>query len=393
MPSSVLVTDAQSRAGLVIIRSLGEKGIRVTATDNDRVSVGFFSRYCRRAVVTPDAARRSAAFVAAVLEELARRPYDVVIPVIDDALFALARRKTEVQRHTRFPFMDCDALLRAHDKSLSIEKARRCGIRVPETFAVEGEGDAEAALSRLSLPVIVRPRSSHGSLGLRKVARPDEVGPVCSRVSRDFGPVIIQEYIPWGGLTYDVDVLMNRDSSPVAAVVCRRIRTYPPLAGPTSCGQAVHWPELADTALNLLREMHWFGPAEVEFRIDPRDGKPVFMEVNPRLWGSLFTSTVAGVDFPWLLYRLAMDGDVTPVTEYRTDVKARYFFTLDMLCLASHPRRREVARQWFADFFDPRTKELLLSLRDPLPLLGKLLASITYGMRPSRLRERLGRGG
>jgi len=392
MPSSVLVTDAQSRAGLVIIRSLGERGIRVTATDDDRVSVGFFSRYCRRTVVTPDPARHPAAFADAVLEELARRPYDVVIPVIDDALFALVRRKEEVEQHTRFPFMHREALLGAHDKALAVESARSCGLRVPETFAVEGESDVETALSRLTLPVVVRPRNSHGSLGLHRVSRPEEVWPVCRRVAREFGPVIVQEYIPWGGLTYDVDVLMNRDSAPVAAVVCRRIRTYPPMAGPTSCGQAVVWPELAGGALRLLRQMHWFGPAEVEFRIDPRDGMPTFMEVNPRLWGSLYTATVAGVDFPWLLYRLAMDGDVAPVTQYRTDLKARYFFTLDMLCLVSHPRKRTIARQWLADFFDPRTKELLLSRRDPLPLLGKLLASIAYGMRPARLRERLGRG-
>jgi predicted ATP-grasp superfamily ATP-dependent carboligase len=365
----------------------------VTATDDDRVSVGFFSRYCRRAVVTPDPARHPAAFADAVLDELAREPYDVVLPVIDHALFALARRRTEVERHSRFPFMGHEALLRAHDKALSVELARRCGLRVPETFAVENADDVETALSRLTLPVVVRPRNTHGSLGLRTAARAEEVWPVCRRLAHDFGPVIIQEYIPWGGFTYDVDVLMNGDSTPAAAVVCRRIRTYPPLAGPTSCGQAVHWPGLVDVALSVLREIHWYGPAEVEFRIDPRDGSPVFMEVNPRLWGSLFTSIVAGVDFPYLLYRLAMEGSVPPVTEYRTDMKARYFFTLDMLCLASHPRKRTIARQWLADFFDPRTRELLLSRRDPLPLFGKLLASIVYGLRPSRLRERLGREG
>jgi len=391
MPSSVLVTDAQSRAGLVIIRSLGEKGIRVTATDDDRVSVGFFSRYCRRAVVTPDPARHPAAFAAAVLDELKRRPYDVVMPVIDDALFALARRETEVQQLARLPFMDHESLMRAHDKVSAGDVARRCGLRVPATVAVAGPDDVEVALAKLELPVVIRPRRSHGSIGLRKGGRADEVRPTCESLTRRFGPVIVQEYIPWGAFTYDVDVLMNRDSEPRAAVVCRRIRTYPPLAGPTSCGQAVLWPELADMGLAVLREMRWYGPAEVEFRIDPRDGTPVFMEVNPRLWGSLYTSTVAGVDFPWLLYKLAMDGDVAPVTQYRTDAKARYFFTLDMLCLASHPRKRTIARQWFADFFDPRTKELLWSRRDPLPLFGKLLASIAYGTRPARLRERLGR--
>ena len=393
MVSSVLVTDAQSRAGLVVIRSLGEKGIRVTALDNDRVSVGFFSRYCRRAVVSPDPERHPDRYADFVLGDLARRPCDVVIPVLDDALFALARRKGEIQQLARFPFMDYEELCRAHDKALSVEVARSSGLRVPATFTVAGPADVAAALAQLQLPVIVRPRDSHGSLGLRRVERTDDVWPLCERVARKFGPVIVQEYVPWGGLTYDVDVLLGRDSLPRAAVVCRRIRTYPPLAGPTSCGQAVWWPELADMALAMLKEMRWCGPAEVEFRIDPRDGKPTFMEVNPRLWGSLYTSTVAGVDFPYLLYRLAMDGEVAPVTSYRTDMKARYFFTLDMLCMLSHPRKRSIVRRWFADFVDPHTKMLLPSRRDPLPLVGKLLASVIYGSRPSRLRSRLGRAG
>ncbi len=221
--------------------------------------------------------------------------------------------------------------------------------------------------------------------------QPDELWPVCERVAREYGPVIIQEYIPWGGFTYDVDVLMNRDSLPRAVVVCKRLRTYPALAGPTSCGQAVQRPDLVDMGLALLKAMHWYGPAEVEFRIDPRDNRPVFMEVNPRLWGSLHTGILAGVDFPYLLYRMAIDSDIAPVTTYRTDLKARYFFTLDLLCLLTHPHKREIAPAWFADFFDARTKLFIPSWRDPLPVLGRLLATIVYGLRPSRLRQRLGR--
>jgi len=186
-------------------------------------------------------------------------------------------------------------------------------------------------------------------------------------------------------------VLMNRDSVPRAVVVCKRLRTCPPLAGPTSCGQAVHWPELAETAVSLLREMQWYGPAEVEFRIDPRDSRPVFMEVNPRFWGSLGTGILAGVDFPYLFYRLAMDGDIPPVTTYRTDMKARYLFSNDLLCMATHPQKRTIARQWFADFFDPHTRVFIPSWRDPMPMVGKVLAILAYGLRPGKLKQRLGR--
>ena len=391
MDSWVLVTDAQSRAGLSTIRSLGQKGIRVAAADHDRVALGFFSRYCARRLQYPDPVRFPGRYADTILRELRQRHYDVVIPLFDECLLPLASRKNDVERLARFPYLDCDGLMPGRDKALTIDIARRVGLRTPITFVVRGSEDADRALTACTLPLIVRPRQASGSDGLHRVEFPEALWPTCERVAREFGSVIIQEYIPWGGFTYDVDVLMNRDSLPRAVVVCKRLRTYPALAGPTSCGQAVQWPELANMAVSLLQEMRWYGPAEVEFRIDPRDGTPVFMEVNPRLWGSLYTGIVAGVDFPCLLYRLAMDGDVAPVTTYRTDVKARYFFTLDLLCMLTHPSRRSIARRWFADFLDPNTKMLIPSWRDPLPLPGKLLGTLAYGLRPSRLRQRLRR--
>lgn len=391
MDSWVLVTDAQSRAGLSTIRSLGSRGIRVTAADFDRVSVGFFSRYCARRLHYPNPARSEDDYCTAVLAELTRRHYDLIVPLFEGTLLPLARRRQEVEQLTRFPFLTHDRLTHAGDKAQAVAVARSCGLRTPATFAVENESDIEHVLPHLPLPVIVRPRFTAGSKGLHRVAHADQVWSTCEHVMRQFGPTIVQEYIPWGGFTYDVDVLMNRDSLPRATVVCKRIRTFPVQAGPTALGQAVRWPELADMAVRLLQRMCWSGPAEVEFRIDPRDGSPVLMEVNARFWGSLHTGIVAGVDFPYLFYRMALDGDIPEVTDYRTDMKARYLFTQDLLCMATHPRKRTIARAWLAGFFDRRTRVLIPSWRDPGPLIGKCLASLTYGFRADRRKQRLRR--
>ncbi|MFC2008845.1 ATP-grasp domain-containing protein [Chloroflexota bacterium] len=389
MTNPVLILQTQSRGGLSCVRSLGEKGIPIVAADSDRLAVGFFSRYCSGRLMYPSPVVGEESFVATILSELGRRSYDMVVPMYDPTLLPLARHKAEVEKLTRFPFLDHESLMQGSDKARTVVIAERCGIRVPKTYVVHSEEDINAALEDLALPVVLRPREAQGSDGLRRITRRDEALNAWREVSSAFGPAVVQEYVPWGEFTYDVDVLMNRASEPRAVFVAKRVRTYPPLAGPTACGQGVEYPELADTAVRLLQEMGWYGPAEVEFRIDPRDGRSTLMEVNPRLWGSLYTATVSGIDFPYLLYRMAMDGDIEPVLDYRTDRRARYFFTLDMLCMATHPRKRTVAKEWLRDFVDPRTSMFLPSLKDPVPLLGKLLASIVYGARPSRLKRRL----
>ena len=74
----------------------------------------------------------------------------------------------------------------------------------------------------------------------------------------------------------------------------------------------------------LLGALDWHGIAEVEFRLDARDNVPKLMEINPRFWGSLCVAIKAGVDFPYMLYRIAVDGDINGVFSYKIGVKGRY---------------------------------------------------------------------
>ncbi len=72
----------------------------------------------------------------------------------------------------------------------------------------------------------------------------------------------------------------------------------------------------------------------VEFKHDARDGTPKLLEINGRFWGSLQLAVDAGIDFPYLLYRLAVDGDVEPAFSYETGVRLRWWFgDLDWLLL------------------------------------------------------------
>jgi predicted ATP-grasp superfamily ATP-dependent carboligase len=72
----------------------------------------------------------------------------------------------------------------------------------------------------------------------------------------------------------------------------------------------------------------------VEFKCDNRDGIPKLLEINGRFWGSLQLAVDAGIDFPYLLYRLAVDGDVEPEFTYEEGVCVRWWLgDLDWLLL------------------------------------------------------------
>ncbi len=75
-------------------------------------------------------------------------------------------------------------------------------------------------------------------------------------------------------------------------------------------------PVLEAYAETLLASVNFHGVAMVEFKHDEETGRSWLLEVNPRFWGSLALAIQSGVDFPYLLYRMATEGDIPPVLEY-----------------------------------------------------------------------------
>ena len=72
----------------------------------------------------------------------------------------------------------------------------------------------------------------------------------------------------------------------------------------------------------LLGPKGWHGVAEIDFRwTGSEDDDPWLIEVNPRFWGGLTQAVESGWDYPWLLYRLAVDGRVDPPDDVSYDVK------------------------------------------------------------------------
>ena len=121
--------------------------------------------------------------------------------------------------------------------------------------------------------------------------------------------------------------------------------------------------------------MNWYGVAMVEYRQDPRDGRCKIMEINPRFWGSLPLSIAAGVDFPYLLYRMVMDGDVSPVTDYPQGVRCRWLLPGDILNFLTNPQRFRLDPSFF-NFSENNRRDDFISLQDIGPTFGFFLAAL-----------------
>jgi predicted ATP-grasp superfamily ATP-dependent carboligase len=218
--------------------------------------------------------------------------------------------------------------------------------------------------------VLVKPRHSSGGRGILRVERPADLPAAYARVHARHPRPIVQECLPPGGAALGVAVLMNFHSQPRASFAYRRLREYPVAGGPSTLRESVDLPGLRRLAERLLGLLGWVGVAMVEFKTDPRDGQPKLLEVNPRFWGSLHHAILCGVDFPYLLCRLALDGDVPAVEAYRTGVQSRSLLHGELLhALRRHGRGRLRPALW-----DFSVSDDVVSADDPLPVVGRIVS-------------------
>ncbi len=401
MKASVLVTDGHFRKTLAVVRSLGCKGIDVTVGERTFLNTSFFSKYCSRRFVYPSPRQSPDRFIEFLLREIKGNRYECIFPMEEETLLVLAKYHSEISRYTYFLSPDLEKIEFVRDKGNLMRFAKTHGIPVPKTFQIpsstkpcetEGPGpDSNVVqglnhvLDKIPIPAVIKPRVSSGSLGIVYVKDRKDLISSYQRVHYRFPFPLIQEWIPDGGGTYGFSALFNEGSNMKAAFVHKKLRMYPIEGGPSTLGEGVEHPQIMELGLSLLKSLSWVGVGMVEFRVDPRDGIPKLMEVNPRFWGSLGLAVFSRVDFPYLIFKMAKGESFEPVLRYELGKRFRWFLFGDILHFLHNPNRFHLHPSFFR-FFDPNTSYDIFSRGDPLPLLGSAATLFTFLYDPEMKR-------
>jgi biotin carboxylase len=106
----------------------------------------------------------------------------------------------------------------------------------------------------------------------------------------------------------------------------QRIREINPCGSASSARRSV---TLQDDMLNhsekLLLGLGFRGLAMVEFKRETKTGRPVFMEVNGRPWGSMQLSIFSGIDYPNFLVKSFQANELPPKhINYKAGITCRW---------------------------------------------------------------------
>jgi len=368
--SRVFVTDGHWRKTLAVVRSLARRGVEVTVGESSGIAASLFSKYCSRRMVYPSVRRRPEAFLAFLRQELQERPYDLIMPMEEETLLLLAQHREEFAPLARLPIPPYQDIVKVRDKGWLLRHASRQGIPTPRTVCVEDSTDLDAIKDTIPPPWVIKPRVSSGSFGIAYVEREQDLTEAYRKVHSHFPFPLIQERIPPEGEAFGVSALLNHGGQVQACFVHRRLREYPITGGPSTLRESVRHPQIEELGIRLLQSLDWYGVAMVEFKVDPRDNQPKLMELNPRFWGSLALAIHAGVDFPYLLYKMAMGEEFEAIVDYEVGARCRWLLPGDILHFLHNPNRFHLK----PSFFQFRgTAYDILSLDDPLPAMGSFL--------------------
>jgi predicted ATP-grasp superfamily ATP-dependent carboligase len=297
---------AEAMAAIESAWSLREAGFKVVAFSRNGSRPPL--RHVRGVTIhNIPAPEDDAAAAAEAVQALAHRLRPaVLLPLDDHALWLCDRADVDVRLAGASGFaVEC-----ALDKSIQIDHAVRAGLPVPATQVLNEPRDA----GPIDSPVMVKPaRALYEVDG--KLVRP--TGTVCvddvelrrAAASSWMAPMLIQPLIHGTG-----EGLFGHlgPRGVVAWSAHRRVRMVNPHgSASSSCRSQAVDRQLLEPSERFLKAIGWRGMFMLEFLRDG-NGKPWFMELNGRAWGSMALARRRGFEYPAWTVSDALQADFEP---------------------------------------------------------------------------------
>ncbi|MEU8423847.1 carbamoyl-phosphate synthase large subunit [Micromonospora sp. NPDC048835] len=217
-----------------------------------------------------------------------------------------------------------DAINRGEDRQLFKEIVAKAGVRlgvddptglVPRSRVCHSMDEVEATVAELGLPVVIRPSFTMGGLGSGMAHTPEDL----ARIAGDglsaspVHEVLIEESV-LGWKEYELELMRDRHDNVV--VVCS-IENIDPMGVHTGDSVTVapamtltdrEYQRLRDLGIAVLREVGVdTGGCNIQFAVNPVDGRIVVIEMNPRVSrSSALASKATGFPIAKIAAKLAI---------------------------------------------------------------------------------------
>jgi carbamoyl-phosphate synthase large subunit len=208
-----------------------------------------------------------------------------------------------------------EAIAKGEDRQLFKEAMKRIGLEVPSSGMARTHEEAMAVLEEVGLPAIIRPSFTLGGSGGSVACSREDYARLAQR-GLDLSPVrsILVEESLLGWKEYELEVMRDRKENVV--IVCP-IENLDPMGVHTGDSITVapamtltdrEYQEMRDASIAIMREIGVdTGGSNIQFAVEPRTGRMVVIEMNPRVSrSSALASKATGFPIAKIAARLAV---------------------------------------------------------------------------------------
>ena len=369
---SVFMTFGWCRTAYAALRSLTTKGVQVHMGCSSKLAMCRFSRWRASFSILPSFYQDGEEYVNRVLQLCQELGATVIFPGHEDVLL-FARYRYLLPHQIKMAIPSASALDLAMDKLRAIEFAGKVGCPVPRTIAGGSVDEIVSAAEDLGFPVVVKTRFGNSAKGVKIAHNADEAHTAVNEFISTYALQkhrfpFVQEFL--GGEVVGVCCLFNRGKL-VAQFGERYFRSKDGTSfGTTTFRQSWCNDKVIEYGGRVLRALEWHGVAQMDF-MKGEDGTYRLVEINPRFWGALQLSIAAGVDFPWLLYNVAVGGALPDMPPAWLSCTCRWVLG-DLMALLHLLRRGRLAAAAAVLRPHPRIAHDDLFLDDPLVFISEL---------------------
>jgi carbamoyl-phosphate synthase large subunit len=300
-------------SGTQACKALREEGYEVVLVNSNPATIMTDPETADRTYIEPI----NWEYVQKIIEK--ERP-DALLPTLGgqtglNVAMDLARRGILKQLNCELIGAKEDVIAKAEGRESFKRAMIKIGLDVPRSYTVHTLEEARSALREIGLPIIIRPSYTLGGSGggiaynrdefETKVARGIAMSPV--------GEVLVEESVI-GWKEFEMEVM--RDVADNVVIVCS-IENFDPMGVHTGDSITVapaqtltdkEYQRMRDATIAIMREIGVeTGGSNVQFAVNPRDGRMVIIEMNPRVSrSSALASKATGFPIAKIAAKLAV---------------------------------------------------------------------------------------
>ena len=337
----ILFLDNQTKQALHVLRIVKKKynwPIDVYSPGKPLANFCYYSKHINKLYIAPDI--NSNTYLTNLQSILQYQKYNQVLCFNDDIIYTISKHKRLIQQHIKNDLLipGKESVILATDKNQMSRFVKNLGIPVPKNIIPNSVTQLKRKGVPFGYPVVIKGERGAGANNVRFAQNqkelPDRYVEILDRERKYNGKPSVQEFIRGNGFLVHV-LCCNGDL--LRFCIHEKIAQYPPRAGLTTVGRAIFKQRLLEYTTEIFKRLNWNGLANVDFIFDESNDKFYFLEINPRVSGSIIVTEFANTGMIEAYCNLIQGKRVRKILDFKEDVTVRFLFPREILYLFAHP--------------------------------------------------------